>query len=251
MMAITPMNHSMMNGNVLCIFAKYPEPGKVKFGLEECLGQKQAAFLARAFLMDTISISLRVPCSDLYIAHWPPDSRGDFEDLLCLFENEEKDSVVAEKAGGVNLIPQSGEDFGERLINSSRILFERGAKRVIFVGSEGPLLQTLILHATFELLKNNQAVVGPTFSGRYYLIGSDSHYPALFNGIDWSSQTVYKETVERLNQIGLNWQELEISYDVNSPEELEQLYFDIDNLRLAGENDIAYHTEKCLANLKK
>mgnify|MGYP000548000493 CR=1 FL=1 len=64
-------------------------------------------------------------------------------------------------------------------------------------------------------------------------------------------QTVYKETVERLNQSGLSWQELEISYDVDSPEELEQLYFDIDNLRLAGENDIAYHTEKCLANLRK
>lgn len=250
-MPIDSMKHSIMNGNVLCIFAKYPEPGKAKTGLEECLGQKQAAFLARAFLMDTISTSLRVPGSDLYIAHWPPDSRGNFEDLLCLFENEEKDRTVAEKARKVRLIPQSGEDFGERLVNSSRILFERGAERVIFVGSDGPLLQDLILHATFELLKKNQAVVGPTFSGRYYLIGSDGHYPALFNGIDWSSQTVYKETVERLSQSGLNWQELEISYDVDSPEELEQLYLDIDNLRLAGENDIAYHTEKCLENLRK
>ena len=245
------MKHFMMNGNILCIFAKCPEPGMVKTGLEECLGQKQAAFLARAFLLDTISTSLRVPCSDLYIAHWPPDSRGNFEDILCLFENEEKDRVIAEKASNVNLIPQSGEDFGERLINSSKILFEGGAERVIFVGSDSPLLQALILHATFELLKKNQAVVGPTFSGRYYLIGSDSHYPALFNGIDWSSQTVYKETVERLNQSGLSWQELEICYDVDSPEELEQLYSDIDNLRLAGENDIAYHTERCLANLRK
>jgi hypothetical protein len=241
----------MMNRNVLCIFAKYPEPGKVKAGLEECLGPKQAAFLARAFLLDTISTSLKVPGSDLYIAHWPPDSRENFEDILCLFENEEKDAMIAEKAGNVNLIPQSGEDFGERLINSSRILFDRGAERVIFVGSEGPLLQALILHATFELLKKNQAVVGPTFSGRYYLLGSDNHYPALFNGIEWSSRTVYKETVKRLNQNGLGWQELEISYDVDSPEELEQLYFDIDNFRLAGENDIAYHTEKCLVNLRR
>lgn len=250
-MPITSMKHPMMNGNVICIFAKYPEPGEVKRGLEECLGRKQAAFLARSFLLDTISTSLRVPCSDLYIAHWPPDSRENFEDILCLFENEEKDREVGEKAGDVNLIPQSGESFGERLVNSSRLIFERGAQRVIFVGSEGPLLQALILHATFELLKKNQAVVGPTFSGRYYLIGSDSHYPALFDGIDWSSQSVYKETVERLNRSGLCWQELEISYDVNSPLELEQLYFDIDNLRLAGENDIAYHTERCLANLRK
>jgi rSAM/selenodomain-associated transferase 1 len=250
-MPITSMQHSAMNGNVICIFAEYPEPGKVKTGLGEYLDDKQAAFLARAFLLDTISTSLKVPCSDLYIAHWPPDARESFEDILYMFENEEKDIMIAEKASGVNLIPQSGENFGQRLINSSKTLFDGGAERVIFVGSDSPLLQALILHAAFELLKKNQAVVGPTFSGRYYLIGSDGHYPALFNGIDWGSQTAYKETVERLDKSGLSWQELEISYDVDSPEELQQLYFDIDNLRLAGENDIAYHTEKCLANLKK
>lgn len=240
-----------MNGNTICIFATHPESGEFEHGLEKCLGKLQAAFLARSILMDTISTALRVPGSDLCIAHWPLDSRGRFEDLLALYENEEQDLEIAGAAEDIRLIPQAGGSFSERLINASNTIFSGGAKRMIIVAPDSPMLQPLILQASFELLKKNQAVVGPTFDGGYYLIGSDAYYPSMFDGIDWNERCVYKNTVERLNECGLTWQELEISYQVNSPEELEQLYFDIDNLRLAGENRIACHTEKCLANLSK
>ncbi len=240
-----------MNDNVICIVASYHETGEVKPGLQSLLGRAQAAFLARAILLDTISTSLSVPESSVCMAFWPPDCRERFEDLITLFENEEKNVEIAALAGGIELIPQDGRTFGERLVKASREVFLQGAGRAIFLTPESPLLQPLILQASFELLKNNQAIVGPTFDGGYYLIGSDAYYPSMFEGIDWTDSCVYRKTVERLNEIGLTWQELEISYQINSPEELEQLYFDIDNLRLTGEERIAYHTEKCLANLSK
>jgi len=241
----------MKNGNVICLFAKYPAPGKVKDRLEKVVGKKQAAFLARAFLLDTISTSLRVPRADLYLAHSPSDSGKDFENLLYLFAAVEKDNKIARKAGLITLIPQSDGDLGSRLKMASEFFFSNGARRVVFLGSDCPLLQPVVLRASFELLKKNQVIVGPTFDGRYYLIGIAGHFPEMFEGIDWSASSVYRETVSRLSKNGLEWQELELSYDVDGPEELEQLYSDIDNLRLAGENNIAYHTEKCLQNLVK
>ena len=79
--------------NVICVLARYPSPDTVETNLEKFLGKKQAAFLARAFLMDTISTSLKVPRSSLYIAHTPPDSRADFENFLFLFAGEEKNKI--------------------------------------------------------------------------------------------------------------------------------------------------------------
>ncbi|MEE9553204.1 MAG: DUF2064 domain-containing protein [candidate division Zixibacteria bacterium] len=219
--------------------------------MEKFLGKKQAAFLARAFLMDTISTSLKIPRSSLYIAHTPPDSRTDFENFLYLFAGEEKNKKIAGKTDSIGFIPQANGDLAVSLSVASELLFSDGAKKVIFVGCDSPLLTPLVLRASFELLSEKQVVVGPTFDGGYYLLGVDDHYPALFEGIDWSSPGIYRDAVSRFSENGLKWQELELSYGVDGPDELEQLYFDIDNLRLTGENEIAYHTERCLQNLEK
>ena len=94
-------------------------------------------------------------------------------------------------------------------------------------------------------------ILGPTFDGGYYILGVDNHYPDIFDGIEWDSGFVFKQLKDRLVATGMPWQELEISYDIDRSEELEQLYFDIDNLRLAGQDDICHHTEKCLLNLRR
>ena len=97
----------------------------------------------------------------------------------------------------------------------------------------------------------NRAVLGPTFDGGFYLLGFDGHYPELVNKIDWKPGNVYRQIKERLDAQGLAWQELELSYDIDRPEELKQLYCDLDILRLAGRDDVGCHTEKYLVNLKK
>ena len=241
----------MISGNIICLFASYPSPGKVGTGLEKLVGKKQAAFLARAFLMDTISTCLKVPRSELYIAHSSSVSREEFANILYLFAVEEKNKKIAKMAESINFIPQVEGDIGHRLSSASKHLFESGAKKVIFVGCDSPLINSVVLRASFKLLSDHQAVLGPTFDGAYYLIGADKHYPQLFEGVNWDASGVYKETVVRLSGNGLRWQELELSYDVAGPDELEQLYLDIDNYRLTGENEIAYHTERCLQSLEK
>ncbi len=241
----------MKSGNVICILAKNPRNGEVKSGLGKVIGEKQAAFLARALLLDVMAAVLKVPRVNTVIAHWPPDAATDFADIINIFKIEENNKGVARKADAITLIPQQGESINERLVNLSSSLFASEARRVLFVCSDTPLLDPSILKAALELLKENRAVLGPTFDGGFYLLGLDGHYPEIVNGINWSPGIVYRQISEKLEARKMPWQELEISYDIDRPEELEQLYCDIDNLRLAGQDEICRHTEKCLANLKK
>ncbi|HBC46018.1 MAG TPA: hypothetical protein DCZ43_03125 [candidate division Zixibacteria bacterium] len=242
---------SMNNNNAICILAKNPKSGKVKGGLESCVGNKQAALLARALLLDVISASLKVAHTDVYIAHWPPQAKSDFEDIIYLFTIEEKNQRLSERADEITLIPQNGKNTIERVVNVSQTIFESGTKRVLFICSDNPLLDPLILKAAFELLKTNRAVLGPTFDGGFYLLGLDGHYPELVDNIDWKPGNVYRQIKERLETKGMAWQELELSYDIDRPEELKQLCNDLSTLRLAGRDDVGCHTEKCIVNLKK
>lgn len=241
----------MKNGNVICILAKSPRPGRVKTQLECILGNKRAALLSRALLMDTISTALKIPRSEITIAFWPAENRADFEDIIYLFQHEEPNAKISLRASGISLVPQAGQTPGERLRVLSQGFFECGARYVIFVCSDNPLLDPAIIKASFELLKLNRAVVGPTFDGGYYLLGINGPYPTLFESIDWAAGNVYRQLAEKLDIDGESWQELEIFYDVDRPEELEQLCSDIDNLRLTGKDDLCRHTEKYLVNLKK
>lgn len=93
--------------------------------------------------------------------------------------------------------------------------------------------------------------MGLTFEGGNYLLGVNNHFPKFFTATDWCSPCVYSETVSRLAGNGLIWQEFVLSYDVDGPDELEQLYYDIDNFRRTGENETAKHSKRCLQNLEK
>jgi len=239
----------MDRGNVICVFAGCPKPGMVETSLEQVLGEKHAAFLVRAFLLDTISNSLRVKDTSIIIAFWPPDSREDFEGIIYLFSQEEKNRRIRKRSSDIRLIPQQGADPGERMAGVSKNLFEMGAKKVLITGSKSPQLHPSIFRAALELLNKKQVVLGPTFDGGYYMVGMKNLYPEIFNGINWGSPAVYKQTADILMENKVAWQELELSYDINSPEYLEQLYYEIDTLRLAGDNTLCYHTERCLKSL--
>ena len=239
----------MKNKNAICILARRPKPGRNN--LEWHLGKKQTGLLSRAFLLDTMAAVLQVSHCDVYLAYCPQDEIGEFADFIYLFKNEENDKSLTRKADKVMPLVLEGLDVSRKLSNLSHTLFEKGIKRALFIFPESPIIDPLVLRASFELLKIHNVVLGPTFDGAYYLIGVDNHYLSLFGEVDWAKDNTYKQTLDKIAELGLAWQELEISYDVDKVEALEQLYWDIDNLRLTGRNDICRHTEKCLANLKR
>jgi glycosyltransferase A (GT-A) superfamily protein (DUF2064 family) len=239
----------MKNRNAICILTARPKPGRND--LEWHLGKKQSALLSRAFLLDTIAAALHVTRCNIYLAYCTDDEPGGFNDIIYLFKNEENDHSLIRKADDILPLAQEGLDTGQRISNISYALFKKGIARVLIVCPDSPIIDPVILKASIELLKSYNVVLGPTFDGAYYLVGVGNHYPQLFEAVDWAKENVYKQTIDNITKLNLKWQELEISYDVDRLEALEQLYCDIDNLRLTGKNDICRHTEKCLANLKR
>ena len=242
----------MKSDNVICILAKCPNAGGVKPRLEGYLGKKEASFLARAFLLDSIATALRVTRAAIDLAFCPPEAFNEFQDIIYLFANEEEDKKISRLSQTISLIPQSGMNLGERLANLSHHFFElKGARRVLFICSDNPVLDPVLLKAALMLLKKSKAVLGPTFDGGFYLMGVSGHYPHIYEKIEWGGNATYRQITEKLDSEQMKWTELEISYDVDGPDELEQLYCDIETLRLTGKENICRHTEKCLANLKQ
>jgi rSAM/selenodomain-associated transferase 1 len=221
----------------------------VKTRLGKQIGERQTAFLARAFLMDMLSTTLRIRNASVALVHWPPDSAGEFEEIIYLFSREEKNRTLRKKSADIILMPQEGSDLGESISRVTEALFARGTEKILIVGSDIPQLDPLVFRAALKLLSKKQVVLGPTFDGGYYLVGLNAPVPEIFNGISWGSPSVYKETCGILETRGVDWQELELTYDIDSPDDLEQLCCEIDILRLTGENWICYHTERCLKNL--
>jgi glycosyltransferase A (GT-A) superfamily protein (DUF2064 family) len=75
-------------------------------------------------------------------------------------------------------------------------------------------------------------------------------FPQLFEAIDWSdNEHIYARMVELATSNGLDWEELEIWYNLRQPGDIEFLARDINAFRMAGDEKSAKHTEKVLEAL--
>ena len=62
--------------------------------------------------------------------------------------------------------------------------------------------------------------MGPTEDGGYYLIGCSQPHPALFQGIAWSTESVFEETIKVANAESLRVAKLDTLRDVDTVEDL-------------------------------
>jgi hypothetical protein len=65
-------------------------------------------------------------------------------------------------------------------------------------------------------LTENEVVIGPATDGGYWLIGLRGPQAMLFEGIAWSSNSVFRETVEHCQTAGLSVKLLRELTDVDT-----------------------------------
>lgn len=192
-----------MRPNVLLYFVKYPTPGKVKTRLAKTVGVHEAAKLYRELaernLKVVASLHHKSIC-DLVIVFDPPEKGEDFKKWF---------SVSCE------YWPQCGGGLSERLKHAFGEAFQKGAKRVMALGSDTLGLTTDVIQQGFEDLQPNDVVVGPAEDGGYYLIGSASFQPKLFEGIAWSTSDVLPQTYKTINNLRLSYQTLSQLQDLD------------------------------------
>jgi rSAM/selenodomain-associated transferase 1 len=197
-----------MTPATLVVFARFPRAGEAKTRLAPRLGPDGAADLARWMLAATwaeAQLAARAAGRrlELHGCGAPP---GEFERLL---------------GGAASFVPQSGEEFGERLERAFASAFERGAARVVLVGADCPALSPRHFDEALAALDSSDAVLGPARDGGWWLMGLRSSAPELFHGIAWSTPAVLAQTLAAARASGLSVTLLEELADIDTPEDLE------------------------------
>jgi rSAM/selenodomain-associated transferase 1 len=221
-----------VNG-ILIIMAKQPLYGAVKTRLCPPLTPEEALILYEAFVLDTISLvdeACMLAGNVTPALAYSPQGSHDY------FLNHVPERFV--------LLPQIGDDLGERLSNLPVQARTLGFASTAMISSDSPTLAPNVVARCFEELARPGAdvVLGPCTDGGYYLIGMNEPQPALFRGITWSTEHVMRQTLAAAAHAALNVRLLSAWYDTDTPEDLRRLWADLEL-----DNSRAPHTHKVLS----
>lgn len=120
---------------------------------------------------------------------------------------------------------QSNGDLGDRIKHAFNEVFDQNEK-VIIIGSDCAQLSANHIQQAIDALDNNNVVIGPSLDGGYYLLGMDSNFQFLFEGIEWSTESVFETTKNKALAQGLSVAEIEKLSDIDYIEDWEKYGFD-------------------------
>jgi rSAM/selenodomain-associated transferase 1 len=184
---------------IICLYAKPPIPGKTKSRLAADIGDEAAASLARGMLVDNCRLLSQVPGAELQLWHPPDCTPADFDDLI---------------PDAFSFHIQQGADLGERMRSTFEMQLKAG-RPVIILGSDCVTHLPAILEAATVALASHDVVLRPAEDGGYVLVGQSMFTPAIFDDINWGSDTVYAETCAKLEGAGCDWTALDKTFDVD------------------------------------
>lgn len=200
--------------SALIVFAKIPEPNKVKTRLTTLLSPEWAASLYEAFLLDAL---------DMY--------SGLDVDLRLYFSSPVKDVPDRFHRASVSIHEQKGKGLGERMASAFVETFVSGYEEAVIIGTDHPTLPVVFLEQSFALLQEKYSIViGASDDGGYYLLGMNEFYSVLFKDMTYSHDEVFTQTLERAKKTNGNIHVMPKWYDVDTPDELKRLIRDIDDV---------------------
>lgn len=190
---------------MLVVFARCPEPGRVKTRLARTLGDATAAALYTAFLED-LRTRFAAPPFRVRWAVAPPDTG-----FAARF-------AIPDHA----TFAQHGDDLGARMYAAFVRVRDDGAARCVLIGSDMPQLALGTVERAFAALDGADLVLGPARDGGYYLIGARRPLD-LFTDIEWGSGTVLAATSRRAADLRLTTALLDQDFDVDDAADLARL----------------------------
>ncbi len=169
-----------MPKNLLLVFTRNPELGKVKTRLAKTVGNATALKIYTFLLKRTRDIAIKVSADKaVYYS-------------VKVRENDIWDASIFQKH------QQVGEDLGIRMLHAFKNGFKAGYEKVIIIGSDLYDLTSETIENAIIALENNEVVIGPAEDGGYYLLGMNSLEEKIFKNKDWGTETVRKDTLEDL-----------------------------------------------------
>ena len=243
----------------LAVMTKAPQAGRVKTRLVPPLTPEEAAELNKCFLRDTVaaisSVCSRRPVAAAISSACSRRPVGDEGKTASSSPIAVYTPVGAESAytdvlpADFSLLPQRGDKFGERLFFAVEDLFKCGFDSLCLIDSDSPTVPAESFEQAVELLSTSEdrVVLGPSDDGGYYLIGVKKPHRHLFEQIDWSTERVLNQTMQRATEIGIEVKLLPTGYDVDDDASLRRLCNEL--LGEQGDDSAAPSTRKFLAGL--
>ena len=221
----------------LAVMTKAPQAGRVKTRLVPPLTPEQAAELNKCFLRDTAAAISNAAGADTacgIAVYTPVGAESAYTDIL---------------PADFSLLPQRGDKFGERLYLALEDLFKCGFDSLCLIDSDSPTVPAENFAQAVELLSasEDRVVLGPSDDGGYYLVGMKKPHRHLFEKIDWSTERVLNQTVQRAAEIDLEVKLLPTGFDVDDDAGLRRLRNEL--LGEQADDSVAPNTQRFLADL--
>lgn len=199
-----------MKKAIIC-FTRVPIPGKTKTRLMPLLSGENCAALHIAFLRD-IARECADADAELFIAHTPENDSSPLANIFPFCRQ---------------IFPQVGEDLGTRMDNAISHVLSLGFDACVLIGADLPLLTARHLRDAFSALETADMTLGPTSDGGYYLIGLRRPCSAVFHGQQYSTASVFENTMTAATAAGLTCITAPLCDDVDTPEDLKKLWHTI------------------------
>lgn len=165
-----------MSQQLLIIFTRKPELGKVKTRLAKETSDEVALDIYRNLLKHTHNIT-----KDIEVDKWVfYTDEIEFEDL---WDEGEYLKMI-----------QSQGDLGTKMQSAFFKGFGAGYLEIVIIGSDIEELSREIIEDAFEQVKD-QNVIGPAEDGGYYLLGLNEPRTDVFINKEWGTDSVLRDTL--------------------------------------------------------
>lgn len=188
----------------IIVFQKAVVFGKVKTRLAKRIGNAQALKVYQ-FLIAYTHRQLKEVEADIFV-----------------YFSGEPDEVFGDNSN-YHIRRQCEGDLGLRMATAFGEVFDAGYDQVLIIGTDCYELNSDILREAFQGLNDADMVIGPANDGGYYLLGLNKSEPTLFDGIAWSTASVFPDTMEIAASLGKSVYLLPELNDVDRYEDLGEL----------------------------
>ncbi|MBV9113279.1 MAG: glycosyltransferase [Hyphomicrobiales bacterium] len=208
----------------IAVMAKASMPGRTKTRLVPPLTFEEAAALNTVFLKDAfanIAEASRVTPILGFAAYGPIGEEAFFENL-------------AETSPG--LIPAAFPNFGDCLFAGIEGMLAAGCSSACVLNADTPDLPTeYLVRIALELAGGrDRVVIGPADDGGYYILGISRAHRRLFAEIDWSTERVFSQTLERAAELKLEVVTLPAWNDIDDAQSLLRFANRVDGTKAAS-----------------
>jgi glycosyltransferase A (GT-A) superfamily protein (DUF2064 family) len=192
----------------LIVIAKAPVPGRVKTRLQSEFTEREAAALARASLVDTLSAVRFAPATRRVIA----------------LEGEPGPWLPP----GFEVVEQRGDGLDERLAAAFEDAYD--GTPMLLVGMDTPQLRPKLLGFEWH---GHDAVLGLTEDGGYWCLGLRTPDPRALVGVPMSTDHTGRDQLRRLMALGLRVQLLPTLRDMDTPRDAAYIADEFPSLRVS------------------